>query len=104
VPDLWVPGVEGPLDQFVERLHRRIAEFGRAHELAQVSVEVEFSDGALYAVEAIDAEPGFGFVTVRPYGEEPEALIVPLGAIKQIRLAEPEPARQRFGFSLPDQR
>jgi hypothetical protein len=101
VPELWVPGAAGPLDQFVERLHRRIEEFGRDHGLSEVSVEVEFADGALYSVRSIDAEPGFGFVTVRPHGDEPQELIVPIGSIKQIRLAAPEPARQRFGFSLP---
>ena len=101
---LWVPGAAGPLDQFVERLHRIIAQFARTHGLDQAAVEVEFPDGALVAVTSISAEPGYGFVTLTPHPEdprEPEELIVPVGAIRQIRLSRPEPEQQRFGFSVP---
>ena len=98
---MWVPGAAGPLDQFVERLHRRVAEFGRKHGFEEVALEVELSDGALLQVESISPEPGFGFVTIAPHGEEPQELIVPIGAIRQITLGQPEPARARFGFSVP---
>jgi hypothetical protein len=101
VPDVWIPGAAGPLDQFVDRLHRRIADFASKHGLEQAAVEVELSDGALIPVFAISAEPGFGFITLCPHGEEPEELIVPIGVIRQVRLGPPEPARARFGFSLP---
>ena len=53
---------------------------------------------------SVSAEPGFGFVTLTPHVAEPgeaEELIVPIGAIRQIRLSVPEPARDRFGFSVP---
>jgi hypothetical protein len=102
VPELWVPGAAGPLDQLVERLHRRIAEFAQRHGLAEAAVEVELADGALIAVAAISPEPGFGFVTLCPHGDDPQELVVPIGSIKQIVLGTPEPARERFGFSLPD--
>ena len=102
MPELWIPGAAGPLDQLVERLHRRIAEFAQKHGLAEALVEVELSDGALIPVASISAEPGFGFVTLCPHGEEPQELVVPIGSIKQIVLGAPEPARSRFGFSLPD--
>lgn len=102
MPELWIPGAAGPLDQLVERLHRRIAEFAQKHGLDQAAVEVELSDGALIPVASISAEPGFGFVTLCPHGEEPQELVVPIGSIKQIVLGAPEPARSRFGFSLPD--
>ena len=101
MPDLWIPGAAGPLDQFVERLHRRIADFAAKHGLEQAAVEVELSDGALIPVVAISAEPGFGFITLCQHGEEPEELVVPIGQIRQVRLGTPEPARARFGFSLP---
>ena len=102
VPELWVPGAAGPLDQLVERLHRRIAEFARKHGLVEAAVDVELADGALIPVAAISAEPGFGFVTLCPHGDDPQELVVPIGSVKQIVIGVPEPARARFGFSLPD--
>ena len=100
VPERWVPGAVGPLDQLVERLHRRIAEFAEKHGLDEA--EVELSDGALIPVASISPEPGFGFVTLSPHGDEPQELVVPIGSIKQIVLGAPEPARSRFGFSVPE--
>ena len=100
--DLWVPGAAGPLDQFVERLQRRVAAFGERHSLEEVAVEFELADGAIFSARAISAEPGFGFVTITPHpepDEEEEDVIVPIGAIRQITLGRPEPARARFGFS-----
>ena len=102
MPEVWVPGAAGPLDQFVERLHRRVADFARKHGLAEAAVEVELSDGALISVSAISAEPGYGFITLCPHGEEPEELIVPIGAVRQLRLGVPEPQHSRFGFSVSD--
>ncbi len=105
MPELWVPGAAGPLDQFVERLLRCIATFARTHGIEQAAVEVEFPDGALVPVTAVSAEPGYGFVSLTPHVEEadePEELIVPIGAIRQIRLSVPEPARRRFGFSVQE--
>lgn len=104
MPELWVPGAAGPLDQFVDKLHRLIEEFARREGIEQAAVEVELHDGALIAVESISPEPGFGFVTIRPHPEareEPEEVIVPLGSIRRITLGRPEPERARFGFSLP---
>ena len=100
MPELWTPGAAGPLDQFVERLHRRVEAFAQANGLAEAAVEFELADGALLSVRSVSADPGFGFITLTPHGEEPEELIVPVGAIRQIRLATPEPARERFGFSV----
>ena len=101
MPELWTPGAAGPLDQFVERLHRRVEAFANAQGIAEAAVEFELADGALLSVKSVSAEPGFGFVTLVPHGEEPEELVVPVGAIRQIRIAVPEPARARFGFSVP---
>jgi hypothetical protein len=102
VPDLWIPGAAGPLDQLVERLHRRVAEFARKHGLEEAAVEVELSDGALILVAEISPEPGFGFVTLTPHGDEPQELIVPIGSIRQFVIGPPEPARARFGFTIPE--
>jgi hypothetical protein len=101
---LWTPGSAGPHEEFVERLHRRITAFAERQGLDEAAVEVELADGALLSVQAITADPGFGFITLCPHAEEGaerEELIVPLNAIRQITLGAPEPARARFGFSVP---
>lgn len=48
-------------------------------------------------------EPGYGFVTLVPHpereGDEPYEVLVPVGAIRQLAIRVPEPARVRFGFA-----
>ena len=101
-PELWTPGMAGPLDDLVTRIHRRIDGFKVEHELDRVAVSIELLDGALHRLESISPEPGYGFVTLRPQPEdgEPAELIVPLGAIREIRISRDED-EQRLGFSLP---
>jgi hypothetical protein len=102
----------GPLEAFVERLHRRIEAFAVDRGWERAWVEIEFVDGAVVSVHSIAAEPGFGFVTVTPYPEETselhdpaalpdEELIVPVGSIKRITLGRAEERREGFGFALP---
>jgi hypothetical protein len=79
---LWLPG---PHDEFVAALERRIARFSAAHGAA--IVEVELRDGERFTVSAISPEPGQGFVTVEPHGDEPREVIVPLIAIARITLS-----------------
>jgi hypothetical protein len=102
---LWVPGASGPLEQFVERVQRQIADFAQRHGLEQVAVEVELAEGALFHVKEISPEPGFGFLTVRPYAEDggdpEEELIVPLGSVRRIVLGKAEEKLARFGFTPP---
>jgi hypothetical protein len=102
---LWLPGAAGPVEQFVERVQRRIADFAEHHGVEQVAVEVELADGALFHVKEISPEPGFGFVTLVPYpeegGEPVEDLIVPLGSVRRIVLGRAEERRARFGFTPP---
>jgi hypothetical protein len=102
-PDLWVPGFAGPLDDLVDRIHRKIEEFVHEAGVEQVFVEVELVDGARYAVESLTAEPGYGFVTIRPHpGEDTPALvIVPVGSIKRIELTTAAEERTQLGFSVP---
>ena len=101
--ELWVPGFAGPLDQLVERIHRRAEEFAREHGVEQAYVEVELSDGARYPVESLAAEPGFGFVTIRPHpaDETPGEVIVPIGSIKRIELSAAAEERAQLGFAVP---
>ncbi len=98
--ELWIPGMAGPLDDLVARIHRRIEAFAREHGV-EAMVEVELADGSLHRLKSISAEPGFGFVTFCPHSDaERRELIVPLGAVRQITITEVEPERQ-IGFSLP---
>ena len=91
----------GPLDDLVARIHRRIQAFAREHG-AEAMVEAELSDGSLHRLRSLSAEPGYGFVTFCPHGleAEPQELIVPVGSIRQLRIAVAEP-EHRIGFSLP---
>ncbi len=90
----------GPLEELVTRIHRRIDTFREQHGVAQVSVSVELVDGSLHRLASLSPEPGFGFLTLCPHCDEgePEELIVPLGAVREIRLGVAEPS-QKLGFS-----
>jgi hypothetical protein len=103
MPDLWVPGFAGPLDDFVNRIHRQIEQFAEEGGVKQAFVEVELVDGVRYAVESISADPGYGFVTIRPHPGDgtPAQVIVPIGAIKRIELSKAAEERTQLGFSVP---
>jgi hypothetical protein len=92
----------GPLEDLVARVHRRIGSFAEEHGLEQAMVEAELNDGSLLRLASLSAEPGYGFLTLVPHAEpgEPEELIVPVGAIRQLRLTRAEGASP-IGFSLP---
>ena len=94
----------GPLEDLVGRIHRRIEAFASEHGLEQAMVEVELADGALLRLMSLSAEPGYGFLTLVPHsdGGEPQELIVPIGAIRQLTLSRAEPASP-IGFSLPSE-
>ena len=102
MPELWTPGMMGPLEELVDRIERQIESFREQHGLDRAGVGVELVDGSLHHLESISSEPGFGFVTLRPHpdGDEPVELIVPLGAIREIRIGVPQD-EHRFGFSPP---
>jgi hypothetical protein len=103
MPDLWVPGFAGPLDDFVNRIHRRIEQFTKDKGVEQAYVEVELADGARYSVGSLTAEPGYGFVTICPHAAEdiPAEVIVPVGSIKRIELSVAAEERTQLGFSVP---
>ncbi|MEI7759944.1 MAG: hypothetical protein WCJ67_04150 [Thermoleophilia bacterium] len=102
MPELWTPGMSGPLEEFVKRVVRRIDDFRTENGLEQADVSVELADGALHRLASISSEPGFGFITLCPHCEagKPEELIVPLGAIREIRISAVED-EQRLGFAMP---
>ena len=104
MPELWIPGVAGPHEEFIARLHRQIQRFADARDIAQAVVEVELRDGSRFKLGSISPEPGYGFVTISPHPEEdtPEELIVPVGAIARVELYRADEPEPRFGFSLPE--
>jgi hypothetical protein len=100
-----MPTAELPHEAFVERLHKAIASFAEANGIEKPVVEVELADSSRFVLERIEAEPGFGMVTLYVTDvrdDAPDALIVPIGSLRRIELSK-EPERvQRFGFSLPE--
>ncbi|MGZ4441400.1 MAG: hypothetical protein ACXVZN_13695 [Gaiellaceae bacterium] len=106
--DLWIPGAQQPsMDEFVDRIHRQVKRFAEEHGVEEASMEVELYDGAVFHVRSLSPEPGFGFVTLRPYDDgDPGAgivteLIVPVATLRRITLAASGAPHPRFGFSLP---
>jgi hypothetical protein len=100
---LWVPGAAEPsLEAFVERVHRQIERYTASHSAERSHVEVELAEGERLTLQSLSSEPGFGFLTlsVRREDEDPEELIVPIGAIKRIAL-RPADETRRPGFALP---
>ena len=97
--DLWLPGASGPLDGLVSRIQSRIDAYSERVGTAP-AVEVELRDGTRAMLRSLDAEPGFGFVTLRPHGEDgaDEEWIVPIGAVARIVLRAAE-EHEPFGFA-----
>ena len=90
----------GPLDELVQRILRRVAVFKAEHSLDDAEVSIELVDGSLYRLKTLSGEPGFGFVSFAPHGDdgEPEEIIVPLGAIRELRIGAPG-HEQALGFT-----
>ena len=63
-PELWTPGMIGPLDDLVTRIHRRIDGFKVDHGLDKVTVSIELSTVRCTSSHRISPEPGYGFVTL----------------------------------------
>ena len=97
--DLWIPGASGPQDELVARIQLQIEAF-TARTGAQAVVQVELRDGSTAALRSVSAEPGFGFVTLSPHGEDggEEEWIVPVAAVARLVLRKAE-EREPFGFS-----
>jgi hypothetical protein len=98
---IWTPGAAGPLDELVNRVTRMVQAFMQDHELEQVEVRIELTDGSRHILESVEPEPGFGFFSFVPHredGEEPRRLVVPIGTVKLIEISPPDPTRT-FGFT-----
>jgi hypothetical protein len=109
VPELWVPGLAGPHEDFVQRLHRHIARFAQDKGIDQAAVEVELRDGSRFRLGRVLPEPGYGFITLCPHEQQrareddiPNELIIPIGLIERIEVYEVHEERGRFGFFLPE--
>ena len=89
----------GPVEELVKRLERRVERFREEHALADVEVTIELMDGSLHRLRTLAAEPGFGFISFCPHGDEPAEVSVPLGAVREIRLRVPGP-EQAVGFAV----
>jgi len=101
VPELWIPGSAEPsIEDFVARILEQIARFAKETPGGEVQVELELRDGSVVPLESILAEPGFGFVTLRPHSNRKEEIVIPVGAIARLRLSPPE-EHPPFGFSKP---
>ena len=104
--ELWLPGVRAPQDELVSRIHAQIERFAAEAGVDRAFVQLELADGSRFAIDALSAEPGYGFVTLRPQREAgdddvPEELIVPVAMIRRIELDRAEDERARFGFRPP---
>ena len=104
-PDFWVPGAAEPsLDDFVARVLRAIERYTASHAAERTHVEVELGDGQRLPLRSLSGEPGYGFLTLVVHAErddDPELLIVPVGAIRLISLGPADETR-RPGFALPE--
>jgi hypothetical protein len=104
VPDLWTPVAEMPHEAFVDRLHKAITAFAEANGIEKAIVEVELADASRFVLEHIEAEPGFGMVTLYvtdPRDEAPDALIVPIGSLRRIELRTAPEKEETIGFNVP---
>jgi hypothetical protein len=105
VPDLWTPGLAGPHEEFVGRLHRQVERFAERHEIREAVVTLELHGGARVDVKSISPDPGFGFLTICPHADDdevPDELVIPIGSIARIELRAAEEEEPRLGFSLPE--
>jgi hypothetical protein len=104
VPELWTPVPQLPHEEFIDHVHRAIAQFAEATGVAKPLVEVELADTSRFTLERIEAEPGFGMVTLYvadARDDAPDALIVPLGSVRRIELRTAPEKSENFGFTVP---
>ena len=98
---IWTPGAAGPLDEFIGRITRMVADFAEEHGLDQAELRIELADGSRHVLATATAEPGFGFFSFVPHRAEDDELmrvIVPIGAVKTIEISRSDPDHP-FGFA-----
>jgi len=101
--ELWVPPEASTVD-LVARIQQQARAFAEREGFAHVRVEVQLRDNATFVLDSLAAEPGYGFLTLRPHPDderEREELIVPVASVAAFRFASAE-KEPTFGFALPD--
>jgi hypothetical protein len=104
MPEFWTPAPQLPHEEFVDHVHRAIAQFGEVMRVEKPLVEVELADLSRFTLERIEPEPGFGMVTLYVTDgrdDGPDALIVPIGSIRRFELRMAPEKSESFGFTLP---
>jgi hypothetical protein len=104
VPELWTPVPQLPHEEFIDHVHRAIAQFAEATGVEKPLVEVELADTSRFMLDRIEPEPGFGMVTLYVADvrdDAPEALIVPIGSIRRFELRTAPEKSASFGFTVP---
>jgi hypothetical protein len=118
---VWVPGAPAALpppsvEDFLKRVHAQIQAFAQQCDCERAIVEVVLHDGRRLRLHSFSPEPGFGWVTLRPFpdddGDLPEGdeelaveetLMTPLQSIVRISMKKPpEEESHRFGFVSPE--
>ena len=119
--EVWVPGAPAApappsVEDFLKRVQAQIQEFARQCDCERAIVEVLLHDGRRLRLHSFSPEPGFGWVTLRPFPEDDEdlpegdaeldveeTLMAPLQSIVRISIKKPpEEEPHRFGFVPPD--
>ncbi len=104
MPELWTPVPQLPHEEFVDHVHRAIANFAEASGVEKPLVELELVDSSRFVLDRIEPEPGFGMVTLYvadSRDDAPDALIVPIGSIRRIELRSAPEKGESFGFTVP---
>ena len=92
----------GPAEELVKRIERRVERFKEEHGLAEVEVTIELLDGSLHRLRTLIGRAGIRVRQLLPARRRgPEEVIVPLGAIREIRLASPEPEQPSASRGRP---
>ena len=104
MPELWTPVPQLPHEEFVDHIHRAVAQFAESAGVEKPLVEVELADRSRFTLERIEPEPGFGMVTLyvaEARDDTPDALIVPIGSIRRFELRRAPEKSESFGFTVP---
>jgi hypothetical protein len=83
-----------------------IERFAQQSGVATPLVEIELSDSSRFTLDRIEAEPGFGMVTIYVLEhrdqDAPDAILLPIGTIRRIELrSAPDERVAQFGFVVP---
>jgi hypothetical protein len=94
VTELWLPVPDRDVARAVQL---RIARFAERH--GAVIVELELRDGSRFTITSLDDEPGGGFLTLVPHGDQASEVIVPIASIARITLSAASDEHP-LGFAL----